>query len=327
MIKHELDNSSLKQHLIDTLPDFPAIGERMGDLLLRRMEDEDWLYCPLSMILLFNSGIAADLERRLSELRPKFRDTVDAVFREVGDSGVALDRRMDDALTEIRALEWLISQDYQKVHKTVRPDFEFETSSGKGYAEVKNLRTPSSLVERLVDEIHVLLLRNPSLEAVGLELFVDEPLDTMEYWDNKTQLLTDFVARLHRSMMRNEHELRVEMEPQAGERVSIRAKLHPDKRQLLLFHSNGLYQMSNAERRQTNMRGLVNKALFHFSKGIDQLMRPEPARQCERVLLFNWQVPACFDLDNSACSDFRTIVEHLHTIAKKIRDDLTVKVM
>ncbi len=137
-------------------------------MLEARVNQRDWLENGLVLLLLRNSQANLDMiEDSLQKCKISAPETYTVLSNSIRGNDPGFDKKLSDLLAELRGVSWLIENGYSQIRKL--PETSAKTPDFEAYKktlclfEVKNFRTPDTLMDLIFDKLEVQALLFPEL--------------------------------------------------------------------------------------------------------------------------------------------------------------------
>ena len=317
-----LSNEELKQKALVALRRRPLTNRYLGRAAQRRLSCHKWLESNLIQALIEDNepllGRAEDLLKHIYLGEP---DLLEELTASLTGGEKDFDAQFGDLWAELRAAKQLIYEGAENLSKIPRtnvltPDFEYRYKDRPYLAEVKNLRSPTSLQELLDIKLRAIALLQPGIfEGVRLhfDLHAGEFGETWGYPDAKTEC-DAFVDKIYKAVIggiRREvhvlHEVR-----RLSQRVHLSVKLQRSRSHSVIFTLGPQgYCLSDSERAHVLVDPLERKISSVVNTAFSQLNTFRTSEEIEGRIMLNWQKPAVFEWDESLQRRVRAIVQDL----------------
>lgn len=326
----------LKDELIKALKRRPRIESFFGSMLQERTKRSRWLENGLVQLFLQNAEANLEIiEDFLKNAKDPECKLFQQLAKELKGTEPDFDSKIDDLLSELNALSWMIKNGYTEITKIPRtkrktPDFQ-AVKEGTCLFEVKNLQDP--------DELHVLVflyLRiqaqlNPDLFSVFCKVSVSNPELSGDIINDTDKLnVHRLVSQVEDALKSTKDKVEFKYKKIVGDRKiakTIKCTWNADKSFSIMGNSRYSVTCLSDPKRPMKLIPLIRKTWDHTSRAVEQLMEHDQDDSHQKWILINWQKPMDFLLDDALSDKFRDSILEMDNILKVINPNLHIHLL
>lgn len=317
----------LKNDLFKYLETHTLINEFLGQHIRKRTEIDGWLGNVLIQIILL--GDEEVLTEMLARTKAYSTELYSSFTKSIVFNNKQIDDQISDCLAELGGLYHLINERYPNLLKIAskekkkgrsqkHPDFSSIEGEEKNVFEIKNLRTPQELYEKIVSRLTVNALLDPNKYSPLFELTIDPNITSNQLTEDKIDF---FVAKIDCALVPSFSSSVTNTKKTVfadGFQRQLYCTIHHDKPHCVLIHCAT----------RAHLPGLFRKTFEKTSKAIEQLLEYDHEDDCQKWILLTWQKPpGCDIFDNNTLKEFVTFLKQLKSLLVQINPKLGLKLL
>ncbi len=316
-----------------------AINSLFGQSLIKRMEFDNWLDNQLVQILIketnANISMITEVIDKVKKINPNI---IEEVKKELSGKDKQYDRRMNDFLSELRAVIWLDEREYCNIEKISRsklksPDFRCKRDSTLYLVEVKNLRAQSEFFEIVLNRAMALQFIYDDIcnkGSVYLEVEPDD-LSELDVTDRDHYNIELFLKKLLsaiQSKQGNVHHSYYAYEVNTRTIRTIKANISESDSYncMASFRKYGI-NLSDSKRQLSILIPLFRKVLKVLENATHQFYSYDANNDYSKLPLINWEKSTEYLLDTDSEKRFYSVIKGFNNNLDVVVDNLEIEIM